>query len=168
MTDRGVPGQDVPLIRASEEAMRRQQAQRRWRAGLAVLAVVVVVMAAVTVVASVKGTSHPSTTNTDAGGGNSHGQTTTSTTPGTPGGPTITSLSPDAGSTGQAVVVSGTKLFSPNGNVQVRFGPVTAPTSCHSETSCTATVPSGLTAGTVTVTVSTASGVSNGVPFTYR
>jgi len=141
--------------------------RRRWAIGLGVLGVLVVVLAAVTVAVNVGGSSKSTSSPTTSPEGS-----TTTTPSGTSvaagGAPTISSLTPSTGSAGQVVVVSGTNLVSANGHVEVRFGDLVAPTSCPTQGSCRATVPPSAAGGRVLVTVSTQSGTSNGLWFTYR
>jgi hypothetical protein len=66
------------------------------------------------------------------------------------------------------VSITGTNLFSGNGQVVVYFGATFASTSCSSQTVCTATVPGLGAPGTVSVTVHTDAGTSNGVPFAFK
>ncbi|MGH9108899.1 MAG: IPT/TIG domain-containing protein [Acidimicrobiales bacterium] len=95
---------------------------------------------------------------------------TTATTAPPPAGPApqITSISPSAGGPGQSVVVSGSGLFSSDGHVTAFIGGTSAPTACPSQASCTVTVPDlGASAGPVPLTITTAGGTSNAVPFGY-
>lgn len=93
----------------------------------------------------------------------------TKAAPATAGGPTIASASPSGASPGQTVVISGRRLFSSDGQVVAYFGGAAAPTSCSSQSSCTATVPNlGGGRSTVELTVVTASGRSNALRFSYR
>lgn len=81
----------------------------------------------------------------------------------------LTSLEPSQGVAGQTVVVTGTSLSSPDGHIQASFGGQGAATSCPSPTTCTVTVPDlGGPTRDVAVTVSTMSGTSNALPFTYQ
>ncbi len=151
-------------------AVRRRQ--RSWSVALAALAVIVVGLAAATVGLSVASRTHGSSPS-HAPGHRSAGTTPAVTSPlppvtGTPGGPTITSVTPSQGSTGQTVTITGTNLFSSNGQVLAYFGGVVAPTACPSVSSCTATVPQSPTGGRVDVTIKTSAGSSNGEPFTYQ
>jgi hypothetical protein len=95
--------------------------------------------------------------------------TTTTTIVSTPGGPPqISSLTPASGSAGQTVTVHGSNFISSDGSIVASFdGQVTA-TSCPSEDLCTLTVPpssAGETSAQVTIT--TASGTSNAITFSY-
>ncbi len=86
-----------------------------------------------------------------------------------PGAPRLTSVNPAAGGPGQRVILSGANLFSADGEVVAYFGPQAAPTSCSSQTSCTATVPNfGSGPSTVPITVTTQHGRSDAVRFAYR
>lgn len=90
---------------------------------------------------------------------------TTTTIP--PSGLHISSLIPARGGPGQLVMVRGANLFSPDGEVVVRFDGQSAPTNCATQTICTATVPDLGASGTVQVTVTTQSGTSNVLDFAY-
>src|SRR6185437_8265434 len=83
-------------------------------------------------------------------------------------GPTITSITPDAGSVvgGTTVTVTGTGVTV--GTTAVTFGQWSATSvTVNSATSLTVLIPSQTTAGVVTVTVSTPGGTSNAFSFTY-
>ena len=175
------PGQ-ASLAAEPFAASRRVQSARRnrrwWVAALWVLGTAVLALAAVTVGVSLHNTGRGGATTAGSASGNGAtaspphaGTTSPSTTgaPGTPGGPTITSLTPNEGAAGQTVVIAGSGLMSSDGQVVARFGGVVAPTSCPSVSSCTATAPPA-PAGTaqVPVTVSTAGGTSNSLSFTYH
>lgn len=81
-------------------------------------------------------------------------------------GPTIASISPTSGAAGDQITISGTNL---GGAEAVNFGDVAVPPTAMAVsadgTTATATVPPG--SGSAAVTVTTAAGVSNSVPFTY-
>jgi hypothetical protein len=79
----------------------------------------------------------------------------------------ISSLAPSSGAPGQAVQVTGANLMSSNGQIVASLGGQTAPTSCPSQTTCTVTVPASTASGPVPLTITTASGVSNVLTFTY-
>jgi len=84
------------------------------------------------------------------------------------GVPRLSSASPSSAAAGQTVVVSGSGLYSSNGQVVAYFGSARAPTSCSSQTSCTVTVPDlGTSAATVPLTIVTTQGRSNALTFTY-
>jgi IPT/TIG domain len=85
--------------------------------------------------------------------------------------PLVVTVSPSSGVAGQTVVLSGSRLFSADGVISVTFGTVQAPVRCPTETTCDVTVPTLETAGhpsTVEIVLSTQSGSSNAVAFTYR
>jgi hypothetical protein len=85
------------------------------------------------------------------------------------GPPRISSVSPPSGPAGARVVLAGSGLFSADGDVTAYFGGAPAPTSCPTQTSCTVTVPDlGLSPTSVTITVVTSSGPSNGASFAYQ
>ncbi|WP_082393106.1 IPT/TIG domain-containing protein [Nocardia arizonensis] len=77
---------------------------------------------------------------------------------------TITSVIPTSGPTsgGNSVVITGTGFSGPT---TVHFGSTATTFTLDSDTQITAIAPPGT--GTVQVTVSNASGTSNGVPYTY-
>lgn len=80
-------------------------------------------------------------------------------------GPTITSLSPTSGPSNWSVTISGTYFGSSQGTVQ--FNSTTAPITSWNATTIQTQVPAGMTAGSVTVTVTTSTGrVSSGATFT--
>lgn len=78
----------------------------------------------------------------------------------------LASLSPDAGTAGESVTLSGSGFFGAHGYVAVTFDGRVVPTRCPSEEICTAIVPDGLS-GSVTVRLQTTSGKSNGLTFRY-
>lgn len=84
--------------------------------------------------------------------------------------PVVTAIAPDGGPPGTTIVLSGQGFFSPNGAVQVTIGSVPAATSCATQESCIATLPA-LPLGTpssVGVTVTTESGTSSPLAFSYQ
>lgn len=89
----------------------------------------------------------------------------------TPGGaPVISSISPDGGASGQQVTLTGSNFFSSDGSITVLFGGAQSPVSCPTQTTCSAVVPAGIPARPgqrIPVTMSTSSGTSAPVPFTY-
>jgi hypothetical protein len=95
--------------------------------------------------------------------------TTTSTAPpATPGGPpVIASLSPARGSAGQGIQVAGSNFLSSSGQIVANFNGQVAPTSCPAQNTCTVTVPPMNGSSSAEVTITTASGTSNAVTFTY-
>ncbi len=78
-----------------------------------------------------------------------------------PYGPTIQSVTPNAGPVGATIVISGSELGT---NGIVTFNGVTAATAAWSSTSVTATVPSGASTGPVLVNVGGTP--TNALPFT--
>ena len=82
--------------------------------------------------------------------------------------PVITSLSPTSGASGTSVVISGTGFGSTQGSSTVKFGDVAASVSNWSSggNSITATIPSGLSNGSVNAVVTVNGTASNGVSFT--
>jgi hypothetical protein len=151
--------------------------QRWWTIVLVSLAVLVVGLAIATVVVNLARHRHsaPGPSSSPRASAHHAGRASTSSTlplpqvTGTPGGPTISSISPSQGSPGQTIVITGTNLFSSTGQVLAYFGSEVAPTACSSQTSCTATVPPATgNTNQVDVTVRTDAGSSNGVPFTYQ
>ncbi len=84
-----------------------------------------------------------------------------------PGAPAISSLAPDAGGAGQVVTVTGSNLFSPNGQVQAVVGGEGAGTRCSTQTTCEITLPALGAPRTVSVTITTQAGSSNPVAFSY-
>ncbi|WP_424711980.1 IPT/TIG domain-containing protein [Kitasatospora acidiphila] len=76
--------------------------------------------------------------------------------------PVLASVSPSSGPVGSTVTLTGSGF---SGATAVHFGTAAASFTVVSSTQITATVPAG--SGTVQVTVTTPSGTSNGVAFTY-
>src|SRR5262249_14484730 len=77
----------------------------------------------------------------------------------------VTGLTPSSGAVGSSVVIAGSGFGATQGTSTVKFGTITATTiSNWSPTSITAVLPS--TTGTVNVTVTVNTVVSNGVSFT--
>ena len=124
--------------------------------------------AVATTVPGPTGGSAPTTTTSPKGSGSS--TTTTTAAPPTPGAPPqISSVSPTSGSPGQTLTVSGANFISADGSIVASFdGRITA-TSCATPSVCTVTVPppsAGQTSAQLTIT--TASGTSNAIAFSYR
>jgi YD repeat-containing protein len=92
-------------------------------------------------------------------GSASNGVTFTVTLP-----PGITSLTPNSGPVGTAVMIAGANFGATQGTSTLKFNGVTATPSSWSTTSITAPVPSGASTGPVVVTVGGTA--SNGVAFT--
>ena len=91
-----------------------------------------------------------------------------------PGAPAVVAMSPKSGPAGSTVSFTGRGLFSPSGSITVLFGQVQAPVECPTQQSCTATVPAQppgspghAPAASVPVTVTTDSGRSAPIAFTY-
>ena len=78
--------------------------------------------------------------------------------------PSITSLTPNSGTVGTPVTVSGTNFGAAQGTNTVTFNGITATATSWSATSIAVTVPSGATTGNVVVTAG--GQASNGVTFT--
>ncbi|MGD1894348.1 MAG: fasciclin domain-containing protein [Cyclobacteriaceae bacterium] len=83
-------------------------------------------------------------------------------TPPAPSAPTISSLSPTSGPVGTSVTIAGSNFGD---SPSVSFGGTSATVGSSTATSITTTVPSGLSAGTVSVTVSANNLTSSGVDF---
>jgi hypothetical protein len=83
--------------------------------------------------------------------------------------PVLLEISPASGPAGRRVTLRGRGFFSADGQITVTFGAAQAPVACPSETTCHATVPSrpGISSATVPVRVSTETGRSNPVAFSY-
>jgi ligand-binding sensor domain-containing protein len=67
--------------------------------------------------------------------------------------PTIASFSPASGAVGTTVTLTGTNFSTTPANNLVKFNEVTATVTASTATSITATVPTGATSGTISVTV---------------
>ena len=154
----------------------------RWLVGAVIAAAVAVVVLAVALILSLQGGSTrvatpPVSTVAASGGGHHHARnppatsstTTTSTTiAATPGGPpVIDSLSPSSGAAGQTITITGANFLSSDGHIVAAFNGQVAPTACPTQNTCTVTGPPSNGAPSAQVTVSTASGASNAVLFTY-
>jgi hypothetical protein len=95
------------------------------------------------------------------------GQTATSSTNFTVPAPTITSFTPQTGSEGTSVTITGTNFSTLSANNIVKFNGTTAIVTASTTTSITTSVPAGITTGPITVTVNgnTATSSTNfGVP----
>ncbi len=120
---------------------------------------------------------HPSTTIASRHGGGttrpshaaSTSTSTTTTVPSTPGAaPMISSLTPSSGTAGQGIQVAGSNFMSSDGQIVAAFNGQVAPTSCPAQNTCTITVPPPPPGSqSALVTITTASGTSNAVTFTY-
>ena len=95
--------------------------------------------------------------------------TTTTTVPSTPGAaPVISSLTPSSGTAGQGIQVAGSNFMSSDGQIVATFNGQVAPTSCPAQNTCTITVPPPPPGSqSAEVMITTASGTSNAVTFTY-
>jgi hypothetical protein len=161
----------------------------RWLITLVVVAGALVVVAAIALAVSLTGGGPPTAPlpstapaaihpgaapakgNHKPGGtsGRSANTSTTAPTSAAPGGPpVISSLTPSSGSAGQSVQVVGANFLSSSGQVVAMFNGQVAPTSCPAQNTCTVTVPPSPGGATAQVTITTASGTSNVVTFTYR
>ncbi len=72
--------------------------------------------------------------------------------------PKITSFTPPSGSTGTPVTINGTGLIQATA---VKFGTVLATFTVVSDSKVTADVPSGLSPGPVTISITTPGGTAN-------
>ena len=91
---------------------------------------------------------------------------TPSTTPPSGGGPVLSALEPSTGAPGQVLIVTGSNLLSPSGQITAQFGGQNALIACPTSTSCLIQVPS-VTSAPALVTVTTDGGTSNPLTFTY-
>ena len=117
---------------------------------------------------------HPAqrpTTNGHSSGAAGSSTTTSSAPPGPPaspgGPPVIASLSPASGAAGQGIQVDGSNFLSSDGQIVATFNGQVAPTSCPAANTCTVTVPPMSGSPSAQVIITTASGASNAVTFTY-
>jgi hypothetical protein len=152
----------------------------RWLATAVVIVAVLVVASGIALAVSTSHgsgrpsptatpTTHPGRTGASQATHGAGPSTTTATAPSIPGSPPqISSLTPASGSPGQTLTVTGSNFLSSDGSIVASFdGQVTA-TSCSSEAVCTVTVPPQSAGETsAQVTISTASGTSNAVAFSY-
>ena len=184
------PPVPVAPVRRPDGVWTRWTAGRsdRWLLGAVAVAAVAVVALAVALILSLQNGSTrvatpPVATVAPSGGGhhpahNTPGtasSTTTSTTSttsttiaATPGGPpVIDSLSPSSGAAGQTITITGANFISSDGHIVAAFNGQVAPTSCPAQNTCTVTVPPSNGAPSAQVTITTAAGASNTVPFTY-
>ena len=111
---------------------------------------------------------HPPATKGHGGGAAKSSTTTSTAPPTTPGGPpVIAALSPASAAAGQGIVVDGSNFLSSNGQIVATFNGQVAPTSCPAANTCTVTVPPMSGSSSAQVIITTASGASNAVTFTY-
>jgi hypothetical protein len=94
-------------------------------------------------------------------------RTTTSVAPAAGGPPVISSITPNSGAAGQGIQVTGSNFLSSDGRIVATFNGQVAPTSCPAETTCTVTVPPMTGVASAQVAITTATGTSNVVTFTY-
>lgn len=102
------------------------------------------------------------------GGGGGGGGAPQSSPPPTPPSspPQLTALNPNQGQVGQVITIQGMNFdVSPSGN-DARFGSTQATVFSATSAELTVEVPSGLLAGSMNVTVTTAAGQSNSLQFT--
>jgi hypothetical protein len=93
----------------------------------------------------------------------------TSTTPADAGSsPALSALDPSTGYAGQSVTVTGSNFLSPSGQISADVDGQPAPVSCPDQETCTLVIPtvSG-SAPSAPVTITTDSGTSNALLFTY-
>jgi hypothetical protein len=163
-----------------EGLVRSPQSQSEQRLLVAVFVTAALVAVAAIILVVIAATRHqPSTTTPPAAatGSTTHhhsaakaASSTTLPTP-TPGAaPIISSLSPSSGAAGQAITILGANFMSPSGHISARVGTRLASIACPQQSTCTLTVPppDPGTTGSVSVTVTTDSGTSNAVSFSYR
>ncbi len=84
------------------------------------------------------------------------------------GPPALSSLAPATGQAGQTVTVTGSNFLSPSGQISAQVGSQLAPVTCSDQTTCTVVIPPdpGFTPA-APVTITTDSGTSNPLTFTY-
>jgi hypothetical protein len=82
----------------------------------------------------------------------------------------VAALSPASAAAGQTLTLSGNGFYSPGGHISITFDGTEAPAACPVRTTCTVTVPALTPAGprTVVVVVTTDTGKSNPLTFTYQ
>ena len=94
--------------------------------------------------------------------------TTATSAPSTGSGPVLTSIEPASGTPGQTIVVTGSNLMSPSGQITAQFGADTSTVACLAQTSCLVVVPpDSAPTATIPLTITTDNGTSNAVTFTY-
>jgi hypothetical protein len=79
----------------------------------------------------------------------------------------IASLSPASGAPGEGIQVAGSNFLSSSGQIVATFNGQVTSTSCPAQNTCTVTVPPMSGSSSALVTITTASGTSNAVTFTY-
>ena len=150
----------------------------RWLVTSVAAVAALVVLAAIALAVSLSaGTTSPSPRATSpqraappsgaASGSGGSTTTTSSTVVVTPAGPpVISSLTPSSGAAGQGIQVAGANFLSTSGQIVATFNGQVAPTSCPAQNTCSVTVPPS-TSASAEVVITTASGTSNAVTFTY-
>ena len=93
--------------------------------------------------------------------------TSTTVPPAAGGPPVISTLSPSTGTAGQGIEVAGANFLSASGQIVATFNGQVAPTSCPAQNSCSVTVPPMSGGQSAQVVITTASGTSNALTFTY-
>jgi hypothetical protein len=95
--------------------------------------------------------------------------TATSPTLAEPGGPpALSALAPASGRAGQTVTVTGSKFLSSSGQISAQVGGQITPVACPDQTTCTVVIPPNPgSASSAPVTITTDSGTSNPLVFTY-
>jgi hypothetical protein len=122
-------------------------------------------------------TSPPAPSTAQAGQGPAAATVPTTTAPAAPPttsvpaagtGPSLTTLDPASGVPGQILVIEGTDLLSPSGQITAHFGTATATVACPAQSSCLVMVPPNTAAAaSVPFTVTTDTGTSNALTFSY-
>lgn len=115
------------------------------------------------------GSQGPASTVPNAPAGTTSGEAGTSSTLAPPDGPpALSALAPPSGPAGQAVTVTGSNFLSPSGQISARVGGEVASVTCPDQTTCTVVIPPNQGAtSSAPVTISTDSGTSNALAFTY-
>ena len=81
----------------------------------------------------------------------------------------LSAVQPASGAAGQVVVITGTNLISLSGQITAHVGAQVALIACPEQTSCLVDVPAATgTDPSAPLTVTTDSGTSNPLTFTYR
>ena len=178
----------VPVRERRERA--RSDVERRLRWAIGLTAVLLVVVAAAMVGTRSGGGSQASgrTTSTSAGpgappakpstastgvssgGGTTSSPSTPTSAPAEPGGsPALSAVEPSTGYAGQSVTVTGSNFLSSSGQITADVDGQVAPVNCPNPETCTVGIPAdpGSNAS-VPVTITTESGTSNALVFTYR
>ncbi len=93
--------------------------------------------------------------------------TSASAPPAAGGPPVISALSPSSGAAGQGIEVVGANFLSADGQIVATFNGQIASTSCPAQNTCSVTVPPMSGGQSAQVVITTPSGTSNAVTFTY-